>query len=220
MNYTQNRMVLKIFLLDTTIVLSIEKPLKGVIQYTWKNEGFYDHENNLIGDVTDLLDEIQMNHTGETIYMWGLEPERLLSIFSNELLNVVAAGGLVVNPQGEILFIKRKGRWDLPKGKPDHGEDLKQTAIREVEEECNISGLKILSELPDTYHIYELLPGCYVLKKSCWYYMMVKKKQVPSPQYEEEITQAIWISRPVPGHIKEGAFLSIKELMIYFENHY
>ena len=35
------------------------------------------------------------------------------------LENVKAAGGLVMNKEGKLLFIYRKGIWDLPKGKVD-----------------------------------------------------------------------------------------------------
>ena len=51
---------------------------------------------------------------------------------------VKAAGGLVINKKGEILFIFRKGMWDLPKGKLDSGELLDETAIRETSEETGI----------------------------------------------------------------------------------
>ena len=43
---------------------------------------------------------------------------------------VKAAGGLVTNKKGQILFIFRKGVWDLPKGKLDSGERLDTTALR------------------------------------------------------------------------------------------
>ena len=51
---------------------------------------------------------------------------------------VKAAGGLVINKKGQILFIHRKGVWDLPKGKLDSGERLDNTAIRETSEETGI----------------------------------------------------------------------------------
>ena len=43
---------------------------------------------------------------------------------------IKAAGGLVVNETGEVLFIHRRGYWDLPKGKRDPGESKKVTAVR------------------------------------------------------------------------------------------
>ena len=52
----------------------------------------------------------------------------------------VAAGGVVerVTPDGIQMVIVRRtryGDWVLPKGKPDSGETLEETALREVKEE-------------------------------------------------------------------------------------
>ena len=52
----------------------------------------------------------------------------------------VAAGGVVerVTPDGvQVVIVRRTryGDWVLPKGKPDRGETLEQTALREVKEE-------------------------------------------------------------------------------------
>src|SRR4030095_12391861 len=52
----------------------------------------------------------------------------------------IAAGGVVerVTPDGIQLVIVRRtqyGDWVLPKGKPDDGETLEETALREVKEE-------------------------------------------------------------------------------------
>ena len=67
---------------------------------------------------------------------------------------VEAAGGLVFNKDGDILMIFRNGKWDLPKGKLEIGESIEECAIREVEEECGISGLIIEKKIKDTYNIY------------------------------------------------------------------
>ena len=54
----------------------------------------------------------------------------------------VSAGGVVYRPRGdgiEILLLKTpKGVWGLPKGTPDEGESLEQTAGREVREETGL----------------------------------------------------------------------------------
>jgi NAD+ diphosphatase len=49
-----------------------------------------------------------------------------------------AGGGLVYNKNGEILFIFRNGKWDLPKGGKEKREKMKLTAMREVEEETGV----------------------------------------------------------------------------------
>ena len=63
-------------------------------------------------------------------------------IISKKIL-LVAAGGLVENEKGEILFMFRRGKWDMPKGKRDPGETLEECALREVEEETGVGQLHL-----------------------------------------------------------------------------
>ncbi len=50
------------------------------------------------------------------------------------------AGGVVVNPHGEVLVIRhRNGDWVFPKGHLDPGESPLQAAVREVEEEAGVN---------------------------------------------------------------------------------
>ena len=60
---------------------------------------------------------------------------------------IQAGGGLVENEKGEVLFMFRRGKWDLPKGKLDPGETLEACALREVEEETGVgrAGIKEIS---------------------------------------------------------------------------
>ena len=44
--------------------------------------------------------------------------------FLQKIERIQAGGGVVQNKVGDILFIKRKGKWDLPKGKLEKGEKL------------------------------------------------------------------------------------------------
>jgi len=62
-----------------------------------------------------------------------------------------AGGGLVYNKKGEVLFIFRNGKWDLPKGGTDKGELIEKTAMREVEEETGVNELEIVRKLHKTY---------------------------------------------------------------------
>ena len=48
---------------------------------------------------------------------------------------VEAGGGIVVNKNKEILFIFRRGKWDLPKGKLEKHEKIKNDIRRERERE-------------------------------------------------------------------------------------
>jgi 8-oxo-dGTP pyrophosphatase MutT (NUDIX family) len=126
---------------------------------------------------------------------------------------VEAAGGLVRNGRGEVLFINRFDKWDLPKGKIEKNETARETALREVEEECGISGLEIVSELQPTYHTYfeKALP---YLKKTMWFEMTYAGNQKPKPQTEEFITNIIWAREKDLAIIQKNTYPSIIDLLL------
>ena len=67
---------------------------------------------------------------------------------------LIAAGGLVTNPNGEILWIFRRGFWDLPKGKLDEGETIQSCAVREVQEETGLINIQLHQMIGFTNHTY------------------------------------------------------------------
>ena len=103
---------------------------------------------------------------------------------------ISAAGGLVVNPKKEILFIFRNGVWDLPKGWIEKGETIESAATREVEEECGVFNLKIIKSLVTTYHIY--YQEGMNLKKTYWFLMSSDSNKELVPQIEEGITEVVF----------------------------
>lgn len=105
---------------------------------------------------------------------------------------IVAAGGIVVNGNNEILIMYRRGFWDLPKGKVDKGEKIIAAAKREVEEETAVKVNNISDNPPiKTYHCYTL-KNRNIIKETYWYEMQVAGIPPLFPQYEEDIEQAIW----------------------------
>ncbi len=66
---------------------------------------------------------------------------------------IKAAGGLIFNDKKELLFIFRKGKWDLPKGKLDEGETLEACALREIKEETGVTA-HIVRLIGTTEHRY------------------------------------------------------------------
>ncbi|MFW5891915.1 MAG: NUDIX hydrolase [Bacteroidota bacterium] len=152
-------------------------------------------------------------HLHQTINIWGEKGKNILEFFKSNLIYIEAAGGLVKNELGEILFIYRKNKWDLPKGKPEGKENIKETAIREVMEECGIGGLTIEKKIPSTYHIYKCNSRYFALKKSIWFLMHAADWKDVKLQYEEEITDYKWIAPPVPASLLKNAFPSVKDLI-------
>jgi 8-oxo-dGTP diphosphatase len=49
-----------------------------------------------------------------------------------------SAGGLVFNDRQEVALIRQRRRWSFPKGRRDPGEELADTAYREVHEETGL----------------------------------------------------------------------------------
>lgn len=167
-----------------------------------------------------FLKSIEENSIGERIVIHGKSAEKMLRYFSENLIEITAGGGLVQNSDNDILFIFRNGKWDLPKGKPEGNESIEATALREVEEECGISELEIVGNLPATYHIYPLATTGYVLKKSVWFHMRYYGNQPLIAQTDEGITEARWVKIPVAADILQKAFPSIKSLVEYFTGNY
>lgn len=103
-----------------------------------------------------------------------------------------AAGGFV-RKTNSFLMIRRLGKWDLPKGKIEKGEDPEQAAIREVEEECGVVA-RSLGFLCDTHHMY-MRKGRLFIKKTSWYLMENLDDAKMHGQAEEGITEVDWFNR-------------------------
>ncbi|WP_407430262.1 NUDIX hydrolase [Arcticibacter sp.] len=126
-------------------------------------------------------------------------------------LVIKAAGGIVSTPDLEYLFIFRKGKWDLPKGKLDEGEKTRSAAVREVEEECGIKVERLLDKLANTWHVYEER-GEIIFKKTSWYRMEAPKQKL-IPQLEEDITDARWMSKDDFGLIQMNTYPTISNIL-------
>lgn len=123
-----------------------------------------------------------------------------------------AGGGLVYNSKGEILFILRSGKWDLPKGGIEKNEEMEETAIREVEEETGVNGLEIVRKLPKTYHIFKR-NGKYKLKITTWYEMKTDFEGIPVGQLEEGIEKAVWLNKEQIREAMNNSYENIKLLI-------
>jgi len=112
--------------------------------------------------------------------------------FIKSRFNIIKAAGGIVTKGDKVLFIKRLGKWDLPKGKFDKGESPEECAIREVEEECYVR-VKMGSEIGRTWHTYTQNRKS-ILKKTYWYTMDCVDDAKMKPQKEEGIEQVKWLT--------------------------
>ena len=125
---------------------------------------------------------------------------------------VQAGGGLVLNELGQGLFIFRRGKWDLPKGKLDKGEKIENCAVREVKEETGISTVKLRDFLMKTYHTYKE-SGKHILKETSWYLMDGASGQALNPQTAEEITELKWIGTEGLEGVLRNTFSAIVDVI-------
>ena len=130
---------------------------------------------------------------------------------------IIAAGGLVTNPNGEILWIFRRGFWDLPKGKLDNGETIQTCAVREVSEETGIQNIQLHEMLCFTNHIYfDKYLNEEVVKRTYWFHMSIKEFQQGIPQVTEDIEKIEWHSLNKARHCLDQTYPAILEVIEKF----
>lgn len=129
---------------------------------------------------------------------------------------IKTAGGLVYHPQSDsYLWIKRLGLWDLPKGKIEQGESSKDAAIREIIEECGLTGqLSLKYRICSTYHVYEF-KNKSILKKNNWYYLEYEGDLSTKPQEEESITEVQWVKKEAFDSFLSQTYPSIQEVILH-----
>ncbi|PTX20364.1 ADP-ribose pyrophosphatase YjhB (NUDIX family) [Pontibacter mucosus] len=132
--------------------------------------------------------------------------KRLIDHLKDQFKIVRAAGGLVIK-DGKILMIYRLGVWDLPKGKLEKKEKVREGAVREVEEECNIK-VEVVEKLPKTWHSYAF-KGKKILKKTSWFLMECTDDSLIKPQAEEFIEEVRWMTPEEVLDVLPKAYTSI-----------
>ncbi|AMA48731.1 MULTISPECIES: NUDIX hydrolase [Flavobacterium] len=146
-------------------------------------------------------------------YLYHPDEKEILNTLKSKIKVNFAGGGLVYNNKGEVLFIYRGGKWDLPKGGIDKGEEIEETAIREVEEETGVTNLRITKKLQKTYHIFRR-NGKYRLKITQWYEMQTDYEGLLVGQLEEGIEKVAWLN---PNQIDEALTNSYENIKLLFE---
>ncbi|WP_040278691.1 NUDIX hydrolase [Psychroserpens damuponensis] len=175
-----------------------------------KEDGFKNYllKSVNIGKVIKKLNSTNL----EAVRLIGKNEEKLLSKFLKLLPNVIAGGGKVYNSKGEILFIFRNNKWDLPKGKTEKKETIEETSLREVEEETGVQGLEIVKPLDTTYHIFKR-NGKHKIKVTYWFEMKTTFEGKLFPQENEGISKVEWLSPEASIKALENSYANIKFLV-------
>ncbi len=227
---------MKIFLGEKAVFLLIQKPENSTnsdvtIEYRSKKQ------------IRKALSELGGSKEMNRLIIWsgkpsvvgqpGKERDDLYSVFFSLFKIIEASGGMVKNEKAEVLFIYKRNKWDLPKGKisssrksskknetgkvdnlkrVDKKEIPQDAAIREVMEETGLTEVKITRELAATYHIYHQ-KGRPVLKKTYWFEMFAPSGQRLIPDSKEGISEVKWISEEEMKSIAKNTYPSIRELL-------
>jgi 8-oxo-dGTP pyrophosphatase MutT (NUDIX family) len=144
-------------------------------------------------------------------YVYHPNHEEILKKFCKKIPLVRAAGGVVTNKAGKVLFIYRNDKWDLPKGKLDKGETFEECALREVAEETGVQGLVLENFLKTTYHVFKS-NGKYKLKEVHWYAMRTSYTGPLVGQTNEGIVKVKWKGPEKIKKALENSYTNIKIL--------
>lgn len=147
----------------------------------------------------------------KSLFLYHSNQEKLWRNLLKKFPIVQAAGGLVINSKSEYLFIFRNNKWDLPKGGIEKKENIKDAALREVNEETGVEDIEIIKPLPMTYHFFKR-NGVFRLKKTFWYLMKTEFDGKFKPQLNEGITKVEWKLEEELNEIFKNSYENIKTL--------
>ncbi|MBN2635604.1 MAG: NUDIX domain-containing protein [Prolixibacteraceae bacterium] len=205
----------KVFFNDRRIIISqkanitISKSKKAVVDLLTMDDVIHRFLEFIDGNKKELFIE-----TETPDYFWQ-------NVFIPSFRFIKAAGGIVVR-NNQMLFIYRDEKWDLPKGKIDVGETEENAALREVEEECGISGHSIVKRLPSTFHIYQSpykkSKGEWILKETVWFEMAYSGNEDGTPQADENIKYIRWCKSNELNEAWNNTYENLKQIIsLYFD---
>jgi 8-oxo-dGTP pyrophosphatase MutT (NUDIX family) len=180
-------------------------------------EAYSHHDDAIFMDefstsaVNTMIHEMQQSKVHAGIMLHN-NLDDLKHAFLKKFTIVQAAGGLIESDKGRKLFIFRRGKWDLPKGKLDPGETLEICATREINEETGLTGHELVAPLSITYHTYHE-NGKFILKESHWFRFKCSDEPKLAPQEEEQITAAEWLDEEGLDKVKRNTYPLILDLL-------
>ena len=169
-----------------------------------------------IATVVDLLKK--MTHKKfKKIYSITITLKRFKYVLKHvkKMFKIIKAGGGVVkNNNDQILFIYRLKKWDLPKGKLDKGETIRDCAKREVEEETKVK-VNLKQKIISTWHTYTRNKK-FILKKTTWFKMDCVDDSKMKPQKKEKIEKVEWMNNSTIKEILLNSYKTLNHVMIEY----
>lgn len=198
---------------DTVIYLN-ERPLVITATHQGIPAQYKDAVLYTEPDAATIESVLQALETGKSEAAIFIHPdtEALVEKVKGYFNVLVAAGGLITNPEEEVLLMFRRGKWDLPKGKQDEGEHLEAAAVREVAEETGLHTITLEYKIGETFHFYTYKEK-RTLKHTYWYKMKFTGTELTIPQIEEDIIDIQWIK---PEHLGKYLKFSYQNIVDVF----
>ena len=202
-------MHIKIYFNDKPLFLAdeIDSELEPYVHH---DDAVYIDEFSTPG-VNSMLHEMRLAKVHAGIFRHD-DITALKKAFWKKFTVIQAAGGIVTNDAGALLFMYRRGKWDLPKGKLDKGETLEQCAVRETEEETGLRKVELHQPLITTYHTYDE-NGKHFLKETHWFKLSAPGSQHLEPQLAEQITALEWAHPSSLDKYVKNTFPSILDVL-------
>lgn len=163
-------------------------------------------------DLDKRVETFLHNQINLQVYCLFENEEQLLRKLATYFRFKKAAGGIVYNPQGDILVMSRYGYYDFPKGHIEEGESPQETALREVSEETNVNDLLLQEKIGNTYHVFYARDQFY-LKETQWFRMITHQYGDIKPQEEEHIQALWWFSPEEISNHKVLFYPSLQDLI-------
>lgn len=210
----------KIFIQNSTLYLAGKNGSKKLLEeFQQQKEQVTVFEFKSKADLLQRIAWIETSQPAASVLIVADTAEKLEKIFFSGYKQIHAAGGAVFNNEGKLLMMFRRGKWDLPKGKVDKGETIREAAVREIEEETGVSRLKIKSPIrflngkqDCTFHTYDLNRK-KILKATYWFRMSSSDKNALVPQESEGIELVEWCSKVKVKEYLKNSYHSIEEVV-------
>ncbi|MCQ5362959.1 MAG: NUDIX domain-containing protein [Candidatus Methanomethylicia archaeon] len=121
-----------------------------------------------------------------------------------------SAGFLVFFRDGKIryLFLKKKGKYDIPKGLQQPGEDELTTALRELGEETGLIKIKVIPFFKKTIEYFYRWKGMTIKKKVVYFLGETESDQV---KISAEHDGYVWMTKE--EILSKIAYRNLKELV-------
>jgi 8-oxo-dGTP diphosphatase len=127
----------------------------------------------------------------------------------------VSAGGVIYRRREgiiEIALIYVRNRWSLPKGHIEVGENIKETAIREVREETGLEGRarKRLGDIRYSYRDQTKQAEPIRINKRVHFYLL-EYVSGDVINHDQEVDEAHWM--PIPEALKRLKFATERRMV-------